>query len=410
MTDIIERPAGDKSKGFDTQVFRAILLILDKINNGSEQVYCALEIIEDVFVKETTPDGVIKTTLEEDKNYSTSFSFRSEPVRNTLVSFFDQYMLFDQDPNLALCFYAQTVTANEVISKKDTENIDGLKKEHQGKKSILISLINDEPIEDDSLEIALRIFQKEYNEQYSNRKDKKVGHTSIVSNLTLESFREFITSINWTIKDEDNSDIEELVIEKIKASEFFDYKYEGREKSILHNLFYEFTLKKSNRNFISKLMSKDSVENIYLKSLLGNKDTLSDSSWKTWKDISTSDLRSLDNKIMAVCPDYRKKRIDNLYRKVGIAKSEEKSLGRDYMSLKARVLSTCEDIIAETLDDEIIFTKKSVNEVFKQLEEKSIETVNVLKQDYSYNASNEKIIIGMIYSLFDECYLALDEL
>lgn len=410
MIDIIERPAGDKSKGFDTQVFRAILLILDKLNNGSEQVYCALEVIEDVFVKETTAEGVTKTTLEEDKNYTSKFSFRSEPVRNTLVSFFDQYILFDQDPNLALCFYAQTVTANEIISTKDIENIQGLKDKHKGKKSILISLINDDHIDDDNLEIALRIFQKEYSEQYSNRKDKKVGHTHIVSNLTLSTFRAFITSISWTIKDESNYDIEKLAIEKIKESEFFDYKYEGREKSILHHLFYEFTLKKSNPNFISKLMSKESVENIYLKSLTENKDALADSSWKTWKDITTSDLRSLDNKIIAVCPEYRKKRIDNLYRKVGIAKAEETNLGRDYMSLKARVLSTCEDIIAEALDDEVVFTKQSVNEVFKQLEVKSIKTIDILKQDYSYNASNEKIIIGIIYSLFDECYLALDEL
>lgn len=410
MKNIIERPAGDKSKGFDTQVFRAIFLILDRLNSGSEQVYCALEVIEDVFLKEISQDGEIKTTLEEDKNYSTKFSFRSEPVRNTLVSFFDQYMSFDKDPLLALCFYAQTTATNEVISKTDIKNIKGLKETHQGKKSILMSLVERSHLDDDSLEIALRIFQKEYDEQYSNRRDKKTGYSPIVSNLTANEFSDFITSINWTIKDENNSDVEKLAIEKIKECEFFDYKYEGREKSILHHLFYDFTLKKSQPNFISKLMSKEGIENVYLKSLTENKDALIDSSWKTWKDITTTDLRNLDDKIIAVCPDYKKKRIDILYRKIGIAKGEETSLGRDYMSLKARVLATCEDIIAGILDDDIVFSQKSVKAIFQELENESIKTIDILKKDYSYNASNEKLIVGLIYSLFDECYLALDEL
>ncbi|TOQ21951.1 hypothetical protein, partial [Vibrio parahaemolyticus] len=104
MTNVIKREAGNTSKGFDTQIHRAISLILDNISKGSEQVFCAVEVIEDVFLVEKSDEGeTVGKLLEEDKDYSSNFSFRTEPVRNTLVSFFDQYMDHDKDPLLSLC-------------------------------------------------------------------------------------------------------------------------------------------------------------------------------------------------------------------------------------------------------------------------------------------------------------------
>ena len=192
MTNIIERPAGDKSKGFDTQVFRAIWIILDKINSGSETVYCALEVIEDVFLMEEVSNGLVRTTLEEDKNYSSNFSFRSEPVRNTLVSFFDQYIQFNKDPALSLCFYAQTDVASEVFSKKDKDIIKGLEDKHFGKKAILKSLNEGADISDEDMAVALLIFKNEYANQYFDRKDKKQGYKLIVEGLSISDFRGFL--------------------------------------------------------------------------------------------------------------------------------------------------------------------------------------------------------------------------
>lgn len=409
MTNIISRPAGDKSKGFDTQVLRAISIMLGKLNEGQEQVYSAVEVIEDVFVMEDVEDGNFYTTLEEDKNYSSKFSFRSEPVRNTLVSFFDQYIKFDKDPKLSLCFYAQTITSNETISSSYVGSIEGLCERHCGTKSILKNLNDGKSLDDVELEIAFEIFKDEYISQYSDRKDKKTGFINIVKVLTKESFGEFLYSISWTISDENDNDLETDIFKKIRDLEYFDYKYENKEEFILSRIVYEFIKRKSKPGFISKLINRSDIEVIFLKSV--SEYAQKDMSWKYWNEIEVDDVRNLNDKILSVCPDFKARTINKLYRKVGVAKVEELSLGRDYISLKVRVLAACDDLLDSFVDDSSVklYPVKDIINKFKELEEESIKMIDGLKKDYAYNASNEEVVKGIVYALFDECYLAFDD-
>lgn len=408
MTNIIRRTAGDKSKGFDTQIERAICLILDKISEGSEHVYCAIEVIEDVFLLDVKSDGEVKEKIiEEDKDYSSKFSFRSEPVRNTLVSFFDQYILYDKDPTLSLVFYAKAGLANERIDKSFLAANPELDKTISGSYCILKKLVEGSVLTDEDLTVALAIFTKEYLSQYHSRDDGKVGYIEIVNNIDLDSFQSFINSITW-IFELDDIDTESLIIDKIKSCEFFDFMCEGKDYNILHELHYVFSKKKTESGLIRRLVSKDKVENIYLKAKQSGSSYLRDSSWELWDKIDTDDVRDIKKKIFDVCPDYNKKRAENYYVKAALAASEESNLGKDYKALKARVYSVCNDVIMEYLDEHSDFDKKKVQQIFSLLESKALDRVKVLEKDYTYNISNEDLVKGIVYSLFNGCYLALD--
>ncbi|PSU86972.1 hypothetical protein C0W42_18590 [Photobacterium kishitanii] len=410
MTNIIAREAGNTSKGFDTQIHRAIYLILEKISQGSEQIFCAVEIIEDVFLVEKSDEGeIVGKLLEEDKDYSNNFSYRSEPVRNTLVSFFDQYIDHDKDNLLSLCFYAQTDLASEKIDRKMVNSTDGLKEDDIGHYNILKKLVKNELLTDTELRIALNIFKKEYLHQYHQRFDKKMGYTDIVTNISINEFNDFLCSISWNFENSEDLDYEKILLKKIKECELFDYMCDGREKNILHELYYELTKRKRESSLIKKLLSKDKVENIFYKAKYSNSSHMKDTSWKIWDDIDLSDLRNIEEKIKSVCKDYPNRRINNLKIKLSLTKSEEFELGKDYKSLKARVYSECSELIMDLMDDNESFDQQRIKQAFKCMEELSIEKIRNLEKDYTYNVSNDTLISGMIYSLFDDCYLAFDD-
>ena len=247
--------------------------------------------------------GATATSLEEDKNYSSAFTFRSGPVTNTLVGFFDQYLRYVKDPDLGLCIYAQTTVGEENIDQHALSKIAGLKNEHLGKQSILKNLNTDIELNDVEKHIALCIFKEEYIKQYTGRHDRKVGNVEIVKTLKEEEFYEFLKCIDWYILDENNDDLEDVIIEKIKESTFFDFRMENRADLILARLYLEFTKRKSRKGFFAKFVTQSDVELIFLKASSDPINT--DSSWKHWHDIEVDDYRNLKEKILSVCPRLR---------------------------------------------------------------------------------------------------------
>lgn len=95
MTQIINRDAADKTKGFRLQKLRAATLLLKAANDLSNVnfYYAAIEAEEDVTIIKTVNLST-EQIIEEDKNYSSdsNFTIYSEAVLNTLVSFFDIYI------------------------------------------------------------------------------------------------------------------------------------------------------------------------------------------------------------------------------------------------------------------------------------------------------------------------------
>ncbi len=78
------------------------------------------------------------------------------------------------------------------------------------------------------------------------------------------------------------------------------------------------------------------------------------------------------------------------------------------MSLKYRVFEACEEHLS---NDGYVVPKigGALDAVLKTLVSKAAEDISKLKTDYNYTISNDKTIEGIIWNLFDGCFLAFDE-
>ncbi len=266
-----------------------------------------------------------------------------------MVSFFDQYITFNKDPNLGLCFYAQTTLGNERIDKKNISLFSCLGENYLGSYSILKKLNADEVLNSSDLDVAFEIFKNEYFEQYNDRKDGKKGKVEIVKTMTRDDFSDFINAIDWNVVEESDQDLEQEIFNKIRSVDLFDYRYVGKEESILALIYYNLTKNKNKSGFVSKLFGRSDIELIFLKSM-SEFDNL-DPAWSAWSDIKVNDYRNLKDKIHAVSPIYKDRRIASLYRKLAVAKSEEVGLGKDYISQKIRVLNACSSIVDDFVDE-----------------------------------------------------------
>lgn len=92
MTQIINRDAADKTKGFRLQKLRAARLLLEASSENAHVnfYYAAIEVEEDVTIIKKTTDFTTEQIIEEDKNFDpeSNFTIFSDAVINTLVSFF----------------------------------------------------------------------------------------------------------------------------------------------------------------------------------------------------------------------------------------------------------------------------------------------------------------------------------
>ena len=130
--------------------------------------------------------------------------------------------------------------------------------------------------------------------------------------------------------------------------------------------------------------------------------------WKGWESIDVpDDTRNLQEKVFAVCGSFDEKEIKRLTRRACAAKIEERDSGKDYLSLKYRVLEACEEVIHSKVSSSEI-TQERIAQIFEELKEKSKESIEELKKDFNYPINNAHSIKGIVLDLFDSCYLSFD--
>ncbi|WP_417544808.1 hypothetical protein [Marinobacter sp.] len=398
----INREASDKTKGFRLQKLRAAKLALEEIEKGSfSNFYIAIEQGEDV--SKITPDDLGEEEyFEEDKYYPDSnFTINSHPVKNTLVSFFDLYLQRWRESN-NICFGFYT-TAN--IGK---ESATKLSAEHKIKfpKEKILDLIQSDDIDDSVVDIIHKILIVEYEKQY---KDKETsGNLDILKAYDKKSFKKFLKSIRWFFGDEDNEALKTSALVKIKKSQFFNFKLEGKESYILSEILEWIEERQDKANYSERFIDKYQIELIFKKAESYDEAIKKDPVWKSWESIEIpDDTRNLKEKVYSVCGSFDKKEIKRLTRRACAAKIEESDYGKDYLSLKYRVLEACEEIIHSKVSSSDI-NQERISQIFEELKEKSKESIEELKKDFNYPINNAHSIKSIVLDLFDSCYLSFD--
>ncbi|GBC63429.1 hypothetical protein DENIS_4423 [Desulfonema ishimotonii] len=168
--------------------------------------------------------------------------------------------------------------------------------------------------------------------------------------------------------------------------------------------------KQNSTNLVDKLVHSSDVKLIFKEA---ESQIANDSIDPTWQYIArleeeVIDKRNLNEKVLSIIEDLSERRISTFARKASASKYEEGEADKTFLSLKYRIYEACEDCLSASEYKEPK-TGCDLDNVIKSLVVKAISDVSEFKKDYKYTISNGKTIEGIIWNLFDSCFLAFDE-
>lgn len=407
MTTVtIDREAGDSGKGFRLQLIRAIKLMLKTIKQDVNTVFfTAVENLEDVS-HQTIVDGEVSSYFEEDKNYDLNgnFTIFSPPVTNTLVSFFDIYVdQFRTSNNVYLGFYT---TRN--IGKERKSKLESGKKIALPDEPILKILQSLDDASDETVSLVKGIISEEYASQYKEKPTS--GNLETLQGLTIDRFKEFLGAILWHFGQENEDELKQTVLEDIENSPIHNNAHIGKENIIFCLLMDKLSERQNSKNLVDKLVHSSDVKLIFKEAESQIPDDSIDPTWRYIAELEkdVTDKRNLKEKVFSVIEDISERRIKQLARKASGSKYEEREADKSFLSLKYRVFEACEEYFS---GDGYVIPESGgdLDAVLKTLVSRSVEDISKLKTDYKYTISNDKTIEGIIWNLFDGCFLVFDE-
>lgn len=401
---MIDREAGDKKKGDRFQKLRACIRLLTEIGqDGNNRIYCAIELIEDsLLIREQGQDA---PCIEENKNYGSSLTFNSSPVRNTMVAFIDQDFRFLGGSAIRFSFYASATAGDERFDKSLCEKAGVIA---PGKTSILKKLCAKEPLSCDELALCKVSILDEYEKQYAERPGQ--GHLAAISAWTPEQFGHFLSKIEWVVTTDGNPELEDAAVDCVTKCPFYSHRHEGMESVIVGAICSEFERRSEHGIPMARLLGTPDIENIFLKTLgVPSQGKPLDPAHENWSNIEVTDMRSLQEKIEAVTEGYPARALKRLKLRVGLAKDEARLWQREYVSLRRRVFDVCEDILEATMKaGTSSLSPTEIDAIISDMVTRSMEELTRLNKTYHYGIQDENTLRGAILSLFDECYLAFD--
>ena len=168
--------------------------------------------------------------------------------------------------------------------------------------------------------------------------------------------------------------------------------------------------RQNSTNLIDKLVHSSDVKLIFKEAESQILDESIDPTWRHIADLEkkVTDKRNLEEKILSVIKDISERRIRQLARKASSSKYEERETDKSFLSLKYRVFEACEEYFSND-GYEVPTNGNDLDAVLKTLVSTAVADILKLKDDYKYTISNDKTIEGIIWNLFDGCFLAFDE-
>ncbi|MBK1684214.1 hypothetical protein [Rhodoferax fermentans] len=402
---VISREAGDKTKGFRFQKLRAAIRFLQRIDSNREGlVHCAMELLEDSVLIDGSCGAAISG--EENKYYGSSLSFNSSAIKNTVVAFLDLYFTFGRTSDLKLGVYASATVAQERISAELRKEL-GINSE-QSLYRILDKLAKNQSLTTDELAITRFLVTEEYVEQYS--KKKSGGFQSMLKALTAKDFRTFLEGIDWSITDETNETLEQSALDAIRSSRLFTHRHANLETYLLSTLLDELEKRSAKPVPSDRLLNTDTLKNIFNEILLGSNAEfrVEDPAVEHWDALTANDFRNLEEKILSVCPNFSSSKLKVLARVCALARNVEQEGQREMKGMLRRILDVCETELLGMPSVQAM-TEQEVLDAIDHLSKVAEQHVLTLRATYRYKQRDHHSIKGAVLTLFDDCFLALDE-
>lgn len=407
-------------RGLGFQRTRAVQRLLQHIKlYGRKPAYCATEFIEDSLVLDSQ-NGTVNIGVEENKNYSSGLSLNSDPIKNTLVAFADQYIAsFSDSKTIDYSIFCLAKTADENIDNSlITSCIPDypLKTDKKTNFSILKKLANKEELTSEEITIAKEIFLNEYRSQYTKYVDKEKttisdirGYYKTLKNWSDDDFYHFIKNISFIFSDIDDESFEDEVISNIKECQFYNHRHHGLESIILGALENTFDKRQNDCRDFARFVGRADVENLFLK-IASNHEQYKpiDPSWESFESINTDDQRNLPDKYNDVCNDVSTRKISILSLSATKSRKNEPIFGREYVSLRCQLYCWCSDYLDRHCKSKT-YSIDLLDSHLDEMTELCYTKVKELKATYRIRINDKENLKGIILTLFDDCYLAYDE-
>lgn len=417
----INREAGKTSgRGLPFQRTRAAQRLLRLIKkNGPRACYCATEFIEDSATLVPENSG-IDLEIEENKIYSSGLSLNSEPIKNTLVAFADQYIAyFNDNKTIDFSIFCYAKTAQEQLDNKYISDLIPsyiIVTAKETRFSILKKLVTLEELNDDEITLSRNLFLDEYKKQYTFYKDtdKTIidyigGNYNKVCAWTNSEFYEFLKGITIIMLDSDTTALDESVKNDIKNCEFYNQRHSGQEDIILSAIEILFDKSQQDERKFGRFVSREKVQVVFLQIAANNDDYKPiDPSWESFDDIDTEDQRNLTEKYLSVCKDISTRKLKRLSLTATNSRANESLFGHEYASLRCKIYEWCDEYL-ENHCSKKTFSSDELNVHLDEMIQLCYSNVQDRKKTYRIRINDRDNIKGIILSLFDDCYLAYDE-
>jgi hypothetical protein len=417
--ETIKRDVAEQSKGPRLQKLRAIELLLASLDRRDHNLaYCAIEFQGDVYFREATADGSDEYH-EENKNYdiTTSFTFTSVQVLNTLVIFVDCWISKACSPSVVFGFYAPNGCGKERASSR----AKALAIEWPDRP--VLELLQEGKLDDPALICAVKLLVlDEYAAQYQRRQrsdpesrqnaDSSSGNLPAIGAWGDREWRGFLSQIRWKLGQEDHSALEDTIRQKIRQCSHYNQAVAGKEDHVIALMCDLLDKRQAISDPTMRFVHTSDLALIFMRVTTGSY-KLPDPSWKTWERIpKPDDTRNLSDKVEAVSPAVSRTDLGRWSRKAANSLIMQDDLKDDpsVRAFKYQVYDACSDKLAELQQENAgrPLTSQQILEWIAALCACCEARIEDCSKTYAYSLTSRAIISDMIWELFDSCYLAFD--
>lgn len=405
----IDTSADSNIKGMGLQKLRATERLLEAIILEKQGIYCTIEYVDDVIEMNFSKENTCIQT-EQNKNYKSAFSINSDEVKNSLRIFLDTWRRVEYDENMTFMFYTNISIAKEksvgVIKKL------GLK---LPKEPVLKLLISKEY--DQALPIIVPVLKDYYISQHntnSNSKEDAKFYENLINGYSDETWKTFFQLIEWKFNEENEKTLRfklESTVKNVCDKLDVDSKYSDKILSCILQLIEEKSLEK---NFLNRMVSVSDIKLLFkdFERKVRVEERI-DPVHKKWDELDKSDIRDLEEKIKSVCPNFDEDDLEDLQTDFAEGKFEQDSY-REIKAVKAynyRIYNICRRRIRDILKkkDEYKFSEEEINNILDELTQVSEKHILDKAKTYEIPYKDTDMVKKSILILFQECFLALDE-
>ncbi|MCU5086360.1 hypothetical protein OCA23_23945 [Bacillus cereus] len=407
--ELINRDASGTYKGYRYQKVRLAKKTLELIKENPK--------VNIVAIPEYKDDGYLvgkngEQILEQNKEYSTNFTFNNEEIRKSIVNYLDNYFDLDKDPYLRFVFHTNVEYAKE--RKSNLLNSLNLKPLDKPVIEYLIKKIFNAKV----VEFVSKIIMETYREQYNIVEEKREtyrGFYEEITNMNGEDWIKFLKQITFQFGE---PNLEELIVEldsEIKECDFYSLDHVNREQEIRNGLLEKIDGRMAEKHVTQKILNFETVRNVFLE--VGSKgNSLNIDELHTyWIEVydeleDEKKFRNLREKIEEVCSDFRDKTMKRYNREATTVRDEIKKYDkRQIHALRFRVYESMEKYFDEEFIYKKSYTYDELNSKIKGLKTNAINDIGILMKDYDYGIKNEITVEKIVLLLIDECFYSFDE-